>query len=257
MERDEHIFAYVMDELENGVRNEALWIKGFSVAEGKENKHKALYLQYRVEEIKSVFKNNNINYIECSKDKINEYIENDFKNELAPEWMRKLWEWADKYSISDINSKKIEELASLKKLSVYSSDVAIIPKEIGNLSKLEELYITWCNNITKIPKEIGKLSNLEILELADNSKLRTIPKEIGNLLKLRTLNFCVMSGKHGAVNSTTLDSLPKELSNLINLKYICICGSNLKDIPDELFNIPELCISVEADYIHVIKEPKK
>ena len=52
MDRDEHIYAYIMEELENGIKDEALWIKAYAISEGVEERIKPLYMQYRVNFIK-------------------------------------------------------------------------------------------------------------------------------------------------------------------------------------------------------------
>ncbi|WP_309474997.1 leucine-rich repeat domain-containing protein [Leptospira noguchii] len=62
-----------------------------------------------------------------------------------------------------------------------------LPKEIGNLQKLQELYLNN-NQLTTLPKEIGNLQKLQELYL-NNNQLTTLPKEIGKLKKLNVLDL--------------------------------------------------------------------
>ncbi|EMY24618.1 leucine rich repeat protein [Leptospira interrogans serovar Australis str. 200703203] len=77
-----------------------------------------------------------------------------------------------------------------------------LPKEIGNLQNLKELYLS-ANEITTLPPEIGNLKNLQVLSLNGN-RLETIPKEIGNLKNLKELS----------IEWNKLQTLPKEIGNL-------------------------------------------
>ncbi|EMN49155.1 leucine rich repeat protein [Leptospira interrogans str. L1207] len=60
-----------------------------------------------------------------------------------------------------------------------------LPKEIGNLQNLKELYLSR-NQLTKLPQEIKNLESLLEIYLYDN-QFTTLPKEIGNLKNLRNL----------------------------------------------------------------------
>ncbi len=62
-----------------------------------------------------------------------------------------------------------------------------IPKEIGKLINLQELYLENNQLTGEIPKEIGKLTNLQRLYLNNNQLTGEIPKEIGKLMNLRYL----------------------------------------------------------------------
>ena len=81
----------------------------------------------------------------------------------------------------------------------------VIPKEIGNLTNLELIYIR--SNIEKIPKEIGNLINLRLLYLVDN-KIKEIPREISNLTQLTLLDL----------TNNLVDNIPEEIDNLPNLR---------------------------------------
>jgi len=48
---DESLFEQAMNEVQSGTTRPGLWAKAFSLAQGEESKSKALYIQYRVEQL--------------------------------------------------------------------------------------------------------------------------------------------------------------------------------------------------------------
>src|SRR5579863_7319219 len=105
--------------------------------------------------------------------------------------------------IDTIRNYTIEELINLEKLSLDNKQIQEIPKEIGNLTNLQELGLYNNKKISSIPKEIGNLTNLTILDLSDN-EISSIPKEIGNLSRLQGLHL----------NYNQIREVPKEIGNL-------------------------------------------
>jgi Leucine-rich repeat (LRR) protein len=91
---------------------------------------------------------------------------------------------------SALTKEKYQEWHPEKDLSgFYFSDTAekkifYIPKDIGNLSNLTELYLS--GYIEKIPESIGNLSYLKWLSLSEN-QIREIPQTIGSLSNLKRL----------------------------------------------------------------------
>lgn len=51
MANDEHLYAFVTDELRRSGPIPGLWAKSFAEAEGVEQRAQALYLRYRVEQL--------------------------------------------------------------------------------------------------------------------------------------------------------------------------------------------------------------
>ena len=146
-------------------------------------------------------------------------------------WIQGLWDWADTYKLDEnIIPRDKTSLLNLEtlKISPYDiayvlssstlpsgytrinirkdSDITRLPKEIGNLINLKELYI---NNtrITRLPKEIGNLKNLEVLSI-DNTNISELPIEIGNLKNLKKL----------LMRNTKIITVPTKIQDLKNLK---------------------------------------
>ena len=99
-------------------------------------------------------------------------------------------------------------------LSLPSGLSGEIPPELGNLAKLEALFI-YANLVGEIPAELGNLTNLESLGLQDNQLSGEIPPELGNLASLEFL---------GLSNNQLTGELPPDLCRL---EFIGVLGNEL------------------------------
>jgi len=113
-------------------------------------------------------------------------------------------------------------------LGVYDYNLTYIPKEIENLSSLEELYLIK-NKIREIPDSLGKLEALKNLYLNDN-EINNLPESIGNLKSLEILRL----GKNH------LKSLPKTLIKCKKIKSIDLSANNFNKIPLILLSLENL-----------------
>ena len=97
-----------------------------------------------------------------------------------------------------------------------------IPKEIGQLTMLQELYLDN-NQLQSIPKEIGQLTMLQTLYLDDN-RLQSIPKELGGHPEACVFRTSAGEGDHGRVGWTArwLRPLVPEIQHL---------GGSARDLP--------------------------
>ena len=158
---------------------------------------------------------------------------------------------ANKYRYVD----NIEDLDDeIQILNLSRQKIKRLPKEIGNLTNLTELYlynfplaienvrgdkIRDVNHLTilylnetplkSLPPEIGKLTNLTKLFL-QSTKLESLPPEIGRLTNLKYLSLV----------KTELESLPPEIGKLTNLTNLWLQTSPLKSLPPEIGKLTNL-----------------
>nr|GMC49474.1 probable leucine-rich repeat receptor-like protein kinase At1g35710 [Ipomoea batatas] len=140
-----------------------------------------------------------------------------------------------------------------------------MPKELGNLTMLQLLYIGYNNFEGVIPKEIFALRSLRFLNLQSNRLSGHMPKELGNLTMLQFLyigynNFGGVIPKEifalRSLRSLNLQSnrlsghLPKELGNLTMLQFLYIGYNNFGGvIPKELGKLHMLEEEIAEAYL--------
>ncbi|KAM1402044.1 hypothetical protein ACFX2I_010838 [Malus domestica] len=107
-----------------------------------------------------------------------------------------------------------------------------IPSEIGTLSKLKHLDLSY-NQITGyIPSSLWNLKNLVILQLSANRLTAPIPATIGRLTSLKSLSL-----EWNQING----SIPFELGDLNNLEHLDFSANSLTgSIPPSLSHLVKL-----------------
>ena len=126
--------------------------------------------------------------------------------------------------------KELGNLSDLEQLELIDNQLTgKIPPELGNLSNLRWLLV-WENQLTgEIPPELGDLSNLRELSLSSNKLTGEIPADLGNLSKL--------TGLYLSSNQLT-GEIPVEVGSLNNLQELNLDGNHLTgQIPMELGNL--------------------
>ena len=137
----------------------------------------------------------------------------------------------------------------------YNQLTGSIPSAIGNLPNLEFLYLHGNRLTGAIPGELGNLSRLEILYLWSNQLTGTIPARLSGAANLRELSFSdnrlqgsIPAALGRMTNLTTLamarneltGSIPEELEDLANLRTLQLSGNQLTGcIPTALKQVPE------------------
>jgi Leucine-rich repeat (LRR) protein/uncharacterized caspase-like protein/GTPase SAR1 family protein len=118
----------------------------------------------------------------------------------------------------------VGELTGLTDLRVFAWDVIIekkvhycplreLPKETGQLTRLQTLDLSACSGLEALPAELGALTGLRELNLSECSGLTALPAELGALTGLREL---VLSG------CSALTELPAELGALTGLQELVL-----------------------------------
>lgn len=135
--------------------------------------------------------------------------------------------------------KEIGNLTGLINLYLYGNQLkGEIPPELGQLSSLVYLYL-YSNQLSgSIPAELGALDKLQRLFLYANQLSGTIPPELGQLGSLEYLYL---------YSNQLSGSIPPEISALTNLKYLYLLNNQLTgSLPKEiglLLNLNTLYIS--------------
>ncbi|KAK2408286.1 LRR receptor serine/threonine-protein kinase EFR [Trifolium repens] len=100
------------------------------------------------------------------------------------------------------------------------------PKEIGWLRRLKFLRLSHNEFSGEIPGTLGDLSQLQSLKLGTNNFSGFIPQSIGNfhLLKILALDFNMLSGP-----------IPQTISNMYSLETISLSKNNLSGTSSLIF----------------------
>lgn len=130
-----------------------------------------------------------------------------------------------------------------------------LPPEIGNLTKLENLFVTNANLVGNIPDSIGNLVLLKNLDLSCNNLSGRIPESIGGLRSVEQIELYdnKLSGElpESLANLSALSNLDLSLNRLTGklpdkIAAMSIDSLNLNDnffegeIPDILASNPNL-----------------
>ncbi len=139
-------------------------------------------------------------------------------------------------SFNSLSGRIPPELGNLSKLEYlwldYNQLNGNIPEELGNLTNLEVLSLIENNLSGSIPTELGNLTNLEVFSLSENNLSGSIPAELGNLSELQEL---------GLDDNHLNGNIPPQLGNLSNLEHLWIGYNQLSSsIPPELGNLSNL-----------------
>ncbi|MES2731011.1 MAG: leucine-rich repeat domain-containing protein [Bacteroidota bacterium] len=109
-----------------------------------------------------------------------------------------------------------------------------IPFELGDLTNLETLNLSFNQLSGSIPASLGNLPVLRELSLYDNQLSGHIPVELG---KLTTLHWLILSGNQLS------GSIPVELGKLANLTFFILPYNQLSgSIPAELGNLTNMTV---------------
>jgi internalin A len=123
---------------------------------------------------------------------------------------------------------EIGQLTKLTELYLHDNQLSTLPPEIGQLSQLTQLHL-WKNQLSALPPELGQLSQLTKLHLYGN-QLSTLPPEIGQLSNLNILS----------IGQNPLRGLPESIQFCHSLEKLDLSKTQLKLLPDGLRKLPKL-----------------
>ena len=124
--------------------------------------------------------------------------------------------------------ESIGKLTSLRRLSLYSTQIRELPESIENLTSLLSLYLSH-TQIRELPESIGKLTSLQSLNL-ESTQISALPESIGNLTSLRSLYL----------NSTQISALPESTGNLTSLQSLYLSSTQISALPESIENLTSL-----------------
>jgi|GEM_PF-4490070 len=107
-----------------------------------------------------------------------------FQKNGDSDWHLAINRWSEKYNLGLPKTKEGLKKVEMIYYSWKTLKMTYIPKEIGNMTNLRELWLSF-NQIKEIPSSIGNLTNLEKLYLSGN-KIKEIPQKLNRLKKLYT-----------------------------------------------------------------------
>ena len=122
-------------------------------------------------------------------------------------------------NLKGIIPPELGQLARLEDLQLFENPLkGPIPPELGSLSNLRKLYLMFTQLTGTIPPELGNLRALEELWLERIPLTGPIPSELGRLSELRFL---------AASESNLSGPIPPELGRLANLEKLYLFGNRL------------------------------
>ncbi|KAI3978803.1 hypothetical protein MKX01_015978 [Papaver californicum] len=130
-----------------------------------------------------------------------------------------------------------ETLSSLEILDLrYSSVINPIPSLLGNLSNLNQLFLSGNGINGIIPETLGQLSKLSVLDLSQNLITGSIPASFGSLTNLTSLDLS---------SNFLAGPIPPSLGTLKSLQFLKLSNNSLSaSIPAQLGDFSSL---VELD----------
>ncbi|KAM5570099.1 hypothetical protein ABKV19_017224 [Rosa sericea] len=123
------------------------------------------------------------------------------------------------------------KMDSLRRLSLKGSDIRELDESIENLIGLEELDLSYCENLSTLTCSIYELHNLKTLDASGCSKMATFPKIPVKMDSLRLLSL----------KGSDIRELDESIENLIGLEYLDLTEcENLTTLPCSIYGLQNL-----------------
>ncbi|GLJ35029.1 hypothetical protein SUGI_0705010 [Cryptomeria japonica] len=149
----------------------------------------------------------------------------------------------------DTNLKGLpEELCQLKSLSHltlrWCRALTLLPKDIGNLINLQHLDLSFCSQLKELPQSFKELVLLQHLDLQGCGNLGISPHFLGKITSLKHLNF---------KDCRKLRVLPANLASQVSLRSLCLEGTTLQELPNEVGRLTNLeVLEIGSPYLRIL-----
>ncbi|GLJ11110.1 hypothetical protein SUGI_0143240 [Cryptomeria japonica] len=123
-------------------------------------------------------------------------------------------------------------LQSLERLQLYAPLLSSLPVGFGTLTRLRNIDMCNCEQLSTLPDSFKQLIHLEVLDLSGCEMLSSLPAGFGNLTSLRNLKMW---------NCKQLSTLPDSFKQLIHLEVLDLsCCALLASLPAGFGNLTSL-----------------
>ena len=138
----------------------------------------------------------------------------------------------DSWNGIEISDARVTEVRLSGTSEQRGALTGFIPPELGQMSELTVLYLSYNQLIGPIPATFGRLTRLANLDLSYNQLSGRIPSELGHLARLQLLRLN---------NNRLSGRIPPELGRLASLSYLWLARNQLMGpIPSELGQLSRL-----------------
>jgi len=211
-----------------------LALEGFTEYLSREEMWSVMSNQSEVEILRAIEKETGAEF-KLGSDKMNELVWGDKPNQLGFSLRDGYIKRIDFLNFKTVSALKWEkvfsrlgELAALKELCLFHSNITMIPDSIRRVKNLIVLKLNH-NELEEVPEVIGDLEKLVWLIL-NNNKIRTLPESIGKLQLLKELYL----------DHNQLTELPDSIGNLKSLVKLFLSNNHLETIPNTIIGMESL-----------------
>ena len=169
---------------------------------------------------------------ECARPSDREILEFLYDVTNGPNWTDNE-NWITDAPLGEWNGVDADDQGGVTRISFVANGLAgRIPRELGDLTHLQVLFLYRDRLTGPIPADLADLADLRHLNLGENDLTGPIPPELGGLVNLRNLSL--------HENDLT-GSIPPELGNFSDLEILNLSANGLTGhIPPELGDLADL-----------------
>ncbi|VVA19821.1 PREDICTED: putative disease resistance [Prunus dulcis] len=125
-------------------------------------------------------------------------------------------------------------------LATFDSKITSFGRELISQVKCLRMLNLSHNSLKEVPNEVGELTHLRYLDLSYNHDLMKLPNTMCNLINLQTLRL---------IYCGALEILPEGMRKLINLQHLHVWGCRSLKLPKGIARLTSLRM-LDVVYIH-------